>query len=231
MIFSTLHEHEIKAIQQLNPAEVTNYAGIPCLRYTGCGHFYDQQSDIFEKLQIVLHYTAGRTGGDIPELTKRGYKSVAFYITRTGRLIQFFNPDYWSYHLGPGAVGGNKVMSQRTIGIELQNFGWLDRVGDKLVTYFNTDYCTINDLDAYTIADFRGKYYWCKFTNAQYVTLKNLLTALTMQYKIPYNFLPNDLKFKVTSKVKTFTGITSHVNYRKDKWDIGPAFDWERIEQ
>jgi hypothetical protein len=26
-----------------------------------------------------------------------------------------------------------------------------------------------------------------------------------------------------------FQGIAAHHNFRKDKWDVGPAFDWDRL--
>jgi hypothetical protein len=27
----------------------------------------------------------------------------------------------------------------------------------------------------------------------------------------------------------TYKGVCSHANFRLDKWDIGPAFPWERL--
>ena len=35
--------------------------------------------------------------------------------------------------------------------------------------------------------------------------------------------------FKDSSAAKSYTGISSHVNYRSDKFDIGPAFDWDKL--
>jgi len=26
-----------------------------------------------------------------------------------------------------------------------------------------------------------------------------------------------------------YTGVSSHANFRQDKWDIGPAFPWDRL--
>ena len=35
---------------------------------------------------------------------------------------------------------------------------------------------------------------------------------------------------EVIDDIANFRGVTSHVNYRPTgKWDIGPAFDWERL--
>lgn len=26
-----------------------------------------------------------------------------------------------------------------------------------------------------------------------------------------------------------YQGLATHANFRSDKWDIGPAFDWDRL--
>lgn len=70
------------------------------------------------KTQIVLHYTAGYLKGDIAALTHHDYHvSVPYVIGRNGIIYNLFSPDYWAYHLGPGAVGGNETGSKRTIAI------------------------------------------------------------------------------------------------------------------
>ena len=43
--------------------------------------------------------------------------------------------------------------------------------------------------------------------------------------------MAKEIRFKTTDQVISFKGIVSHVNFRKDKFDIGPAFDWERVIQ
>ena len=76
--------------------------------------------EVQPKDQIVLHYTMGYLRGDIAQLThSEMHVSVPFVIGCNGKIYNLFSSKYWSYHLGPGSVGGNKVRSQKTIGIEL----------------------------------------------------------------------------------------------------------------
>ena len=189
------------------------------------------------KNQIVLHFTAGYLKGDVAALTQPNYHvSTPFLIARNGEIINLWSPDYWAYHLGVSAVGGNRVGSKRTIAIELSNIGYLNKNGDKLVTsYSDIDtYCTLSEKEYYTHLEkpYRGQEYYATFTDAQYDSLVTLLRYLTAEFRIPRAFLEED-KRDLTgerTELENFRGITSHVNYRASgKWDIGPAFDWERV--
>lgn len=185
-----------------------------------------------KKKKIVLHFTAGILHGDIGELTRDSHVSVPYVLARNGTLYEIHHPDYWSYHLGPKASGGNKAMSKSSIGIEVSNFGPLTLDKDKgiLNTWSGKGYCTLNQTDAYVyIPDgFRGHHYFATFTNEQYKVLDSLITNLCRKYNI-LRKLP-----KVQERVKKQNGdpgdgIWSHQNFRSDKFDIGPAFDWSRI--
>ncbi|WP_075343718.1 N-acetylmuramoyl-L-alanine amidase [Tenacibaculum agarivorans] len=189
------------------------------------------------KTQIVLHYTAGYIKGDVAALSRPNYRvSTAFILPRNGKILNMWSSAFWSYHLGSGAVGGNTNGSKRSIGIEISNIGFLKRIGDNLVTVYNDNdvYCTIHDTNLYTRLDtpYRGEVYFATFTEKQYQSLEILLKYLTATYNIPKAFLPEEKRYDVISKneLVNFKGIVSHVNYRSSgKWDIGPAFNWERI--
>ncbi|WP_130734456.1 N-acetylmuramoyl-L-alanine amidase [Flavobacterium sp. J27] len=208
---------------------------LQCRPINGDKSFYYQEKST--KTQIVLHYTAGYLKGDVAALSKPNNRvSTPFIIARDGTILNLWSSAYWSYHLGSGAIGGNTSGSQRSIAIELSNIGYLKRIGNKLVTvYSDTDvYCDLEETQYYTQLDtpFRGELYYAKFTPKQYDSMQLLLRYLTAEYNIPSNFLPEDKRY-ITGKEKelvNFKGIVSHVNYRSSgKWDIGPAFDWEKI--
>jgi N-acetyl-anhydromuramyl-L-alanine amidase AmpD len=185
-----------------------------------------------EKKRIVLHFTAGHLQGDIATLTGgRGRVSVPFVIARDGKIYRLFSSRFWSYHLGPGAIGGNTPQSQATIGIELSNFGPLYALQDKLYCWTDRAYCSLQEKKQYLKLDqpFRGYQYFANYTSAQYQSLQVLLRYLTTTYSIPRAFLPDPLRLQTTAEVLDFAGIVSHINYRADKLDIGPAFDWGRV--
>ena len=196
---------------------------------TGDESFYYKSR--FEKDQIVLHCTMGYLGGDIATLTKSNYHvSVPFVLGRNGTIYNLFPSFYWSYHLGPGAIGGNKYRSRRTIGIEISNIGPLTLQGEKLNTDYRDTYCTSDQQTYYLEQSYRGYEYFATFTDGQYDSLILLLRYLTSRYRIPRKFLSPTRRFEAGSFVKDFRGIVSHVNYRaQGKVDIGPAFEWDRL--
>jgi N-acetyl-anhydromuramyl-L-alanine amidase AmpD len=205
---------------------------VSCRMQSGDESFFYKETA--KKDRIVLHYTAGYLKGDIATLTTIGnHVSVPFVIARDGTIYNLWASKYWSYHLGPGAQGGNTLMSKTSVAIELSNIGWLRRIGGRLVTYFgNSDvYCTTAEGRYYVqIPPYREQSYFATFTDEQYVSVTALLMYLTDTYQIPRVFLSGTERYDVLDTVDSFRGVTSHVNYRAtEKWDIGPAFDWDRV--
>lgn len=208
------------------------------------GYFFDEA---ITKEKIVLHFTAGHLRGDLFSLTDkvRGHVSVPFVIARDGTIYQLFSSKSWSYHLGKKALGGNGSQSKKSIGIELSNYGPLTFKEGNLETIYsrmknpNTGkigpqdiYCSKEDTDLYMKlkTPFRTETYFATFTEAQYESLIILLRYLTNQYDIPRAFLPIDTRYEATEDVVDFKGIVSHVNYRiSGKWDLGPAFEWDKV--
>lgn len=212
---------------------------VDCVKQVPDKSYYFEEE--FPKERIVLHHTAGYLKGDIAQLSRQGTEvSVPFVIARSGHIYNLWKSKYWSYHLGPGAVGGNAAMSQRSIGIELSNIGFLrKKTGGLLHTVYSTEdvYCKESETAYYQKLPtaYRAERYYATFTSAQYRSLALLLRFLTIRYKIPRAFLPLSERFEVfdaAAKAESFKGICSHVNFRSSgKWDIGPAFDWARLER
>ncbi|MDN5203946.1 N-acetylmuramoyl-L-alanine amidase [Fulvivirgaceae bacterium BMA10] len=222
-----------KTIPIKGTSEVMHY--ISCRRENNDNSFYYESK--FKKTQIVIHFTAGYLKGDIATLTTpSNHVSVPFIIARNGAILNMWSSAYWSYHLGPGAIGGNTAGSKRTIAIEISNIGFLNKVGDNLVSaYSNTDvYCNLDENNFFTKLEtpYREHQYFATFTNNQYKSLITLLRYLCAQYNIPRAFLAEKERYLTGSadEIPNFKGIVSHVNYRSSgKWDIGPAFDWDRL--
>ncbi len=222
-----------QSIRIRNSEEVMDF--VKCRRADGVESYFEDEKN--EKTQIVMHYTAGFLKGDVSALTRENFRvSTAFVIARDGTILNLFPWDRWSFHLGPGAVGGNKAGAKRTVGIELSNIGWLQEVNGQLCSpYDKTDvYCDLSETEYYTELNtpYRGHRYYATFTDSQYRSLITVLRFLTHQFDVPREFLPENERFVLGSNpaLPQFKGITSHVNYQASgKWDIGPAFDWDRV--
>jgi N-acetylmuramoyl-L-alanine amidase len=205
-----------------------------CARENGDKSFYYEEETI--KKKIVLHFTMGYLKGDIATLTA-GHVSVPFVIGRNGLIYNLFASKYWSYHLGPGAAGGNTAMSKSCIGVEISNIGPLKKIGNNLVTTYSDQdiYCALGETQHYFKLSnkYRGFDFYAKFTGAQYDAVTKLIRFLCAKYNIPKNFIAEPARYEImTDQVfADFTGIASHANCRTAKTDIGPAFDWNRIIQ
>ena len=203
-----------------------------CVRDNGDESFFYKEETA--KKKITLHYTMGYLKGDIATLTQQ-LVSVPFVIGRNGQIYNLFASKYWSYHLGPGAIGGNTAMSRECIGIEISNIGPLKLIGNNLVTtYSNQDnYCSLDETQYYTKLNskFRNYEYYATFTDSQYEAISKLIKFLCAKYNIPKNFLNNPERYEIMTEsgFQNFTGIVSHINCRTDKTDIGPAFNWDKI--
>lgn len=236
-LYDELPERELKFRNQLKdsygkvfsvkPSSFIN--GALRLTHSNDNWYYKVKS---EKSKIVLHFTAGFIQPDIGELTRETKVSVAYVLARSGDLYELFDPEFWSYHLGAKAAGGNTKMSKSSIGIEVSNVGplTLDNNTGFLNTWSGRAYCSLDQTEAYVyIPDgFRGYNYFATFTTEQYKVLDSLITDLCREYNI-LRKLPSP-----ADRVKKWTsdpgdGIWSHQNFRQDKVDIGPGFDWSRI--
>jgi N-acetylmuramoyl-L-alanine amidase len=206
---------------------------IDCIRDNNDTSFY--YKEVAPKERIVLHYTAGYVKGDIGRLTTQGDRvSVPYVIARSGDIYRLWDDSNWAYHLGSGVPGGNTEMSKRSIAIEISNIGHLIKSGQNLVTsYSQTDvYCALTDTAFYTKVStpYRGQTYFAAFTEAQYASVSKLLKYLLAKYPSIGRTLVNlPQRYEVMPSAPSFKGIMSHVNFRADKLDIGPAFGWEKL--
>lgn len=230
-------ENDIAYLRAKGEIQDTTYKGLDVLYFKP-----NERDDYYYKSQvskekIALHYTAGYLGGDLSNLTRDNYHvSVPFVIAASGKIFQLFDPVYWSYHLTPGAVGGNKRNSSRSIAIEMSNLGPLEKSGGWMWNYVGSKYCRASESDFYVDLnqDYRGYRYYAYFTDAQYRSLDRLLDVLCAEFAIPKAFLPEPERydlFKTASAAQDYRGICSHVNFQPPsvKQDIGPAFRWNEI--
>lgn len=210
------------------PGDDASLGVVRCRPASGDSSFYYQQQ--FIKERVVLHFTAGYLKGDIATLTRPNYHvSVPFVIARDGTIYNLWSSSYWSYHLGQEAIGGNTPMSQRSVAIEISNIGPLNQVGNELQNIYDSPYCTTGERQYYTQHSYRDFDYYATFTDEQYDSLVALLRYLTGRYNIPRRFLDPPYRYELRPDIANFYGIVSHVNFRRDKVDIGPAFDWDRV--
>lgn len=198
------------------------------------------RDSVFEKRHIVLHHTAGYNAAGALATWKRSQSrdGTAFIVDRDGSIYQTFDPRYWAVHIYRHDSGENPdfyTLEKVSIGIEIVNLGPLSRgTGSKnkdgLYTYTGKKYCTLSDTQLYVAEEWKGHKYWHAYTNAQYDAVRLLLRELERDFQIPMLAAPLGDRLAVwdTKALLGYRGITSHCNYRKDKTDLSPAWEWKR---
>ncbi len=93
---------------------------------------------------LVFHYTAGRScDSSIESLCTRkaqGNASAHLVLASDGRIVQLAPFDVVTWHAGVSHWNGLVGLNNWSIGIEMDNAGRMERVGDKFVAWFGKVY-------------------------------------------------------------------------------------------
>ncbi len=93
---------------------------------------------------LVFHYTAGRSCDSSVESLcarkSRGGASAHLVLARDGRIVQLAPFDVVTWHAGVSEWNGLAGLNHWSIGIEMDNAGRMDRIGDKFVAWFGKEY-------------------------------------------------------------------------------------------
>ncbi len=184
---------------------------------------------------IILHFTAGRSSESAYKTWKASPERVAtaYGVDADGTVCEFFPPECWAYHLG---VKGTHAHDRRSIGIEIANVGPLKLAPDNREQLnwwpanWGTRYCALDAIDAYKRASYRGIDYFATMPEPQQEAVGTLVRALCQRFQIP-----REASVQARSgdydpvRFAQYRGVATHSNFRRDKWDVGPAFDWDHL--
>jgi N-acetyl-anhydromuramyl-L-alanine amidase AmpD len=181
------------------------------------------------KSQIYLHHTAGNGNAEGVSRYWNGNDSriaTAFIIGENGTIVQCFSSKHWAWHLGIDqedfARNGAKYsnLNKSSVGIEVCNWGYLKKKGDKYYNYaggvVNTSYVT--ELDQ----PYKGYKYWYKYSDAQIESLRQLVVYLCDTYDVPKEYR-SEIWAIDKEAFKGTKGIYTHNSVRKDKSDMYPC--------
>ncbi|MDZ7638832.1 MAG: N-acetylmuramoyl-L-alanine amidase [Bryobacterales bacterium] len=191
--------------------------------------------DQHKKNLIVLHFTAGsscesafRTWNANPDRI-----ATAYGVDPEGSIVEFFPPECWAYHLG---IKGTSKHDHRSIGIEIANVGPLKLApGNPAVLNWwpknwGTRFCDIAETGRYRRAAYRGIDYFATMPEIQQQSVGILVRELCERFSIPRQASLAARNGEFDPKAfDTYAGVATHTNFRRDKWDVGPAFNWENL--
>ena len=171
--------------------------------------------------RVATQYVIGGTS-----IKKGSYGDAEF----NGTVVECFPDNYVGWHTGKVA-NFNKV-SKLSCGIEICNFGYAEKKGDKYYNYVGVE--VPEDMLCDLGYKFRGHQYWHAYTPEQIENLRLLILHIKKIYpKINLeNGLPRLLKAGVHPKdafeynencnYGRELGVWTHTNIRRDKFDCHP---------
>jgi len=185
---------------------------------------------------LVLHFTSGYGAASSISgwnAVKNGV-STPYILDLDGTLYETYDPSLWSYHLGiPGSDSGNHKHDKRSIGLEIANIGPLKKIGNDLLCWpknFTQRYCSASDKGSFVQKSYRGFDYYAAFTEAQKKAIPEAVKMICDKFGIPMVMPPKDkwLEFDLPYYSK-WKGMSNHGNFRADKYDLGPALEYDEI--
>jgi N-acetyl-anhydromuramyl-L-alanine amidase AmpD len=181
------------------------------------------------KTQIYLHHTAGNGNAEGVSRYWNGNETriaTAFIIGENGLIVQCFSSKHWAWHLGIDnqdfAVNGAKYvnLNKCSVGIEVCNWGYLKKKGDKYYNYAGGVVAPSNVTELEK--PFKGFKYYYKYSDAQIESLRQLVEYLCDTYDIPKDY--NDSIWNIDKDAfNNVKGIYTHNSVRKDKSDMYPC--------
>lgn len=191
-----------------------------------------------EKKQIVLHHTAGNSSGVATinnwNTDDRGRIATCVVISGPGNqtspdgeICQAFSSKFWAYHLGvkQEVFRAYKVpfypVDKHAIGIEICNWGQLEKRGDKFYNYVDREIPADQVTELET--PYKGYKYFHRYSDAQIESVRQLLTYWKTQYGIDITYEYEQCFAVNTKALRGENGLYTHNSYRKDKVDIYPC--------
>jgi N-acetyl-anhydromuramyl-L-alanine amidase AmpD len=191
----------------------------------------DYVATVTAKDLIVLHFTAGEKAKGACETWRQDPRRIAtaYIVDPDGTVFEMFDPKYWASHLG---VSGGAAHDRRSIGIEIANVGPLTPSADNsaLNWWVGQRYCSLDEASMYRKQTYRGFDYYAAYPPTQMSAVAGLVKHLVERFSIPPVLPPAAKRHEYDAAFfASFKGIATHANFRKDKFDVGPAFDWDAL--
>jgi hypothetical protein len=147
-----------------------------------------------------------------------------------GVVVEAFPNNYVGWHIGK--IANFEIGSKLTSAVEINNFGYLKKKGDKYYNYVDVE--VPKDMVCDLGYEFRGYRYYHKYTDKQIESLRLLIEHVRDIYPTinVLDGIPQMLKdgvdpkdafeFNADAYYGKKTGLWSHTSVRKDKFDCFP---------
>jgi N-acetyl-anhydromuramyl-L-alanine amidase AmpD len=174
-----------------------------------------------KKNQILLCDTHRRISDYIQMIKYRkngSYEDIPhFIINKMGEVYQLYNTEHFSV-----TFGDNKL-DRKIIKVAIENLGWLNKntMNGLLSNWIGDPHRTEP-----FIRNWRGYFFWDRYTDYQLESLNNLCNELCEKHGIDKKIVPSHGYFEQAPK---FNGVVCKSNYSDIYTDINPSFNFKII--
>jgi N-acetylmuramoyl-L-alanine amidase len=134
---------------------------------------------------VILHYTAsGDSEGAITHLCDPATEvSAHLVVSRSGEVTQLVPFNVIAWHAGESIWKERKSLNQYSIGIEIENAGYLEKKTDWYESWFGGRY---SESEVYVVDEEKdeSKKYWHRYTAIQIQVVTGLCSLLRDTYQI-----------------------------------------------
>ncbi len=182
-----------------------------------------------KKQNIILHHTVSsnadspwRWWASTPERV-----ATAYIVAKDGTVTECFDPSHWAYHLGMKHPR-NTEFSRRSVGIEIVNEGQVRRRGDLWEwNFLHGAKPGIYRGEVVEAQPWRGFSFWAAYAQEQYEAVGELCGMLCDRFGIARTVC-DSLSLDLTAPDRF--GVCSHRNLVASKFDLSPAFDFQKFK-
>lgn len=164
--------------------------------------------DTHRRITDYMHMIKYRRNGKYDEIPH-------FIINKMGDVYQILDTKDYS------TTFGDIKLDRKVIKIAIENLGWLNKntMNGMLSNWIGDPYRN----DPY-IRNWRGHFFWDKYTDEQLNTINLLCNELCDKHDIEKQIVPSQGYFEQASK---FNGVVCKSNYSDIYTDINPSFNFK----
>ena len=187
---------------------------------------------------IILHFLAGADAASAFRTwySNPAHVATAYLVDTDGTINEPFDASYWAYHLGVKRTKG--LQGKRSVGVEIVNVRPL-KPSPTATTSLNwrlqanrgeKAQCQTTEAERYLKVPYWGIEYSAVFPNSQVDAVARLVGYVSeffgIQRVIPSQSRWQEYDLAYFSK---YRGVSAHQKFRRDKWDVSPALNWDHL--
>ncbi len=137
---------------------------------------------------IIVHYTATRSVElAVDTLAKSEKKASAHLVVgKNDEIVQIVDFDTIAWHAGRSEYKGRKGFNKYSIGIEIDNPGWLKRTGNRFTTWYEKEVDISDVVEARHRNPETDERFWHRYTEKQIEVVEEICETLASTYDIKH---------------------------------------------